>query len=223
MTNKNLNDFESAIDYINYQREQKQMQTQTKTQAQLADNQIKYKIIESAGDWFDQMRGNFGISRDDYLVAFDGDIKFDFSIRGGKNGMADWDGTVYFNLDTAKSNLEKFLNSTVPHEMAHLVDFVLYKTGKILRQNWSAHGRSWKRIMLSVGLEPSRCNGYAGAKRAKTVKRFVYKAECGCEFNVTSNLHNKIQAGSNRICGQHKKRLVWTGKQVTLNAGDTFR
>lgn len=103
---------------------------------------------------------------------------------------------------------QEYIDRTVVHEFAHLVQGQYFPHSK-------PHGVEWKAIMRFLGNDPSRCHemnlskalenfGIVKQKRRKQ-KRYVY--ECDCRIHtITSTRHNKIRKGlstySCRNCGQ---------------------
>jgi len=128
-------------------------------------------------------------------------ITFDLRGRtcGGRAKLME--GAIQYNLDWARANLDEYLNDTVPHELTHHVAYREY--------NDSGHGRFWKACMRKIGCKPERTTGqFSNAKPARTIKRHIYIASCGCDFPIPTPTHNKIQKGSARICRRHRARIV---------------
>lgn len=51
-----------------------------------------------------------------------------YELKGVTAGMAYWkEMKLNFNLKMAELNLDNFLKQVIPHEVAHLVDFIIYK------------------------------------------------------------------------------------------------
>jgi len=103
---------------------------------------------------------------------------------------------LMFQLDLAEANKEDFINQTVPHEVAHSVQFELYPRS-------SPHGREWKYIMRYVmGISPDRCHDYdVSVTNVKRQTRHLYTCGCGKEFNLSTTKHNRIQRGyQKRVC-----------------------
>lgn len=51
-------------------------------------------------------------------------------------------------------HLDEMLRVTLPHEIAHYVDFLLHG----IPENNRWHGPKWQKIMLQYGLNPERCH-----------------------------------------------------------------
>ena len=76
-------------------------------------------------------------------------LSFDLSSSkiAGQAFLHDW--KIKINPRFLQSNSEEVINVTVPHEVAHLVCFVLHPRAK------QAHGPEWKGIMQDFGLKPN--------------------------------------------------------------------
>lgn len=139
------------------------------------------------------------------------EIELDTTLRGGTAGQAVISKESYklrVNLELARRNLHDFLEQTVPHELAHILDYAIH--GSI-----SHHGYNWKMIMINMGLEPKRCHNYdtTGVKR-RMPRPHKWMCECGSEFDVTERMHKTLLKGNHRHCKGLK--LTYTGKSELL-------
>jgi len=110
--------------------------------------------------------------------------------------------TLMFQLDLAEHHEEDFILNTVPHEVAHNIQFHLYPRSK-------GHGYEWKSIMTRVMRIPAdRCHSY-DTSVTKTKKQGTHTYTCGCNtiFNLSTTLHNKILKGQNRRCLKCHSRI----------------
>lgn len=77
-----------------------------------------------------------------------------FNLNGkvaGKAYLEAW--SIHYNITFASSYYERFLNDTVPHEVAHLAAWAMYEH--------SGHKKVWKTIMMNLGItDPKRCHNY---------------------------------------------------------------
>jgi len=125
----------------------------------------------------------------------------DFSLRGRCAGQArvDRNGhtSLRINQQLLAENLDDFLKSTIPHEVAHLV--VNWKARK-KRQRPRPHGPEWQVVMQNCfGLEPVRCHAYVTTP-ARVVPR-DYRYACSCrEHQLTSIMHNRISRSYQALC-----------------------
>ena len=88
-----------------------------------------------------------------------------FDKRGTTAGIAN--GTKWelnFNMVLLNENVEHFIEQTVAHEVAHLIDHQVYdshtprfdRSGR--RKKRTPHGRNWKNIMMVLGVPADRCH-----------------------------------------------------------------
>lgn len=152
--------------------------------------------------------------------------KVAYDCRGLKAGVAKLQRySVHFNPVFLKENVEDMIENTVPHELAHLIDWEVYQKqnhygfGFGRRRRMSAHGHTWKSIMHLFGANPERCHSYDAANAQERVKnKFHYKCEgCGKDCFVGPVVHRKMANGvvyRTKCC---RKPLVFQAKlgQVT--------
>ncbi len=114
-----------------------------------------------------------------------------FNLKGACAGRARKDGSwMKFNLDIASENLDTFLKRTVPHEMAHILQFQQDKNSK-------PHGDAWKHFCrVLTGSEMPRCHSYkvSHLKRRRTVLSYTYKCSCST-YRLSSIKHNRCVRG----------------------------
>ena len=95
----------------------------------------------------------------------------------------------YYLLD---NNEERYLKNTIGHEYAHLVAYK-YFGWKAMRGK--PHGKHWKAVMRSLGLNPKRCHSY-DTKPARKTRKFLYAcADCGKDSTISTVMHNRIRKG----------------------------
>lgn len=87
------------------------------------------------------------------------EIRYD--IRNTNGGEA-WFrvNRIRLNLTFLVENEEKFLASTVPHEVAHLVAHAVYDTKPMNGKKVRPHGKEWKEVMGVLSLEPKVTHTY---------------------------------------------------------------
>ena len=113
----------------------------------------------------------------------------DFKLKGfvaGKGGA----NILKFNLDIASQNLEHFLVTTVPHEMAHVLQMRTYPRSK-------PHGTEWTHFCrVLTGKALPRCHSYAVTSSRPTQKVF-----CLCkEWQFTSVRVARMKRGARYTC-----------------------
>jgi SprT protein len=121
---------------------------------------------------------------------------------------------LMFQLDLAEHHQEDFINETVPHEVAHYVDDLVYGN-KYANGRRQVHGPRWKYIMTRVyGLNPDRCHNYDTSVTI-TRKQDRYEYTCGCTTHkISTTLHNKILRGNPRSCMRCRQRITWKNGNV---------
>lgn len=134
-------------------------------------------------------------------------IKFELrgrSVGGTALGTRELD----FNLDWAMTNMDRFLNIVVPHEVAHIVDEALHPTpaptayfcrGRLRRTRTVSHGPTWVRICKALGGDGQRTcsirdeNGERVAKARRT-RQYRYLSASGHEVWLGGLHHKRLQA-----------------------------
>jgi len=123
--------------------------------------------------------------------------KVQFSLKGRAAGIADsssW--VVNFNEGLLVDNWDRYMEDTIPHEVAHLAKAHIYgyeRKGKF----HSPHGYYWKEIMRKLGYEPTRCHDMDTSKVANHKTKFVYECPtCKKLIPLGPHRHKKIQQGS---------------------------
>lgn len=102
------------------------------------------------------------------------------------------EGRMDFSKSLYEQNVEAFLNDTVPHELAHLIAYRVYGS--------NGHDTSWKKVMMALGYEPTRCHSYEVQKRSSAKK---YNYVCGCSgkvHEVSAQRQAWINKGKNYKC-----------------------
>lgn len=148
---------------------------------------IKNKILKTI-EQFAEVAKNKGYEFPNCVV--------DFSLTGTTAGYAFRRvAKMRFNLALAERNEQAFLSDTVPHEMAHILQFKHYPNSK-------PHGGEWKYFCrVLTGAEMPRCHDYdvTGIKRTRNVKK--YAISCGCMQHVVSQtIINRIKSGRIYTC-----------------------
>lgn len=113
-------------------------------------------------------------------------------------------GTIHFNSILLRENTEAYFTSTVPHEVAHYVQWHVYpqSLSPSLQHNRRVHGHEWKSIMRLFGVRPERTHNFdVTTTRRRIFQRFPLY--CGCpnvHIYVTLKLVNKMRAGKMYTC-----------------------
>lgn len=138
-----------------------------------------------------------------------------FDLRGAVAGRASYQSQIIqYNLELFKGNKQDYFENTVPHEIAHLFNYRLNIVPVInnsYRYRIKPHGMEWQRVMIRMGLNPTRCHNYEVKKVRNVSRDFLYKCSCR-NFNMTSIMHNKIVKGRWQKCLRCGTRLEYVGK-----------
>ena len=132
------------------------------------------------------------------------EIEIRFDLRGQAAGMVKilkkGGVLVRFNPILLTENRDSFLSQTLPHEIAHVVAYALYRKVR-------PHGPEWQLIMSFFGAESRRCHNY-DVRRSTTrrFQRFSYRCDCQ-EHQLTTIRHNRIAKGQSYICRNCKESL----------------
>ena len=82
---------------------------------------------------------------------------------------------LQFNSELYSQNKRKFLKTTIPHEVSHLVAF------KISPDKGKCHGKVWRSVMRELGAIPKRHHDYDVSKLKKVENEDYYDRET--DFN----------------------------------------
>lgn len=144
----------------------------------------------------------------------------DFSLKGKVGGYYYSKGhKVKVNMVLFAENYEDYLDTTIPHEVAHslqrhLHGHINYRNGRRIMP----HGQEWKRIMIAFNKSPKVTHNYdvENATQRTVPREFVYR--CGCRtHNFTIIRHRRSQRSQGgyrcRRCGQS---LKYVGKESAV-------
>lgn len=89
-------------------------------------------------------------------------------------------------------NKKQFFKDTIPHEVAHLVAYKVFRD--------CGHGDGWKHTMIRLGYVPKRCHNYEtdDLKRKVTITRYLYTCSCRTTYELTTQMHKKHLATKQR-------------------------
>lgn len=128
-----------------------------------------------------------------------------FYETGKAAGLAHGSSKVGYNITVFAQDPERFINDTVPHEIAHIV---------CVAMRWDkGHGKNWKRVCALLGGSAARCYSGEGIehKMMRNRKQYQYRALCGTIVMLSDVMHNKIQNGETRILRNTKGILNRNG------------
>ncbi len=118
---------------------------------------------------------------------------------------------IRYNLELARHQFDAFLRRTPGHEVAHYIIHQMHPRRRI-----RPHGPEWRKLMESLGLDPSRCHEFdTGMVPTRRQRRFPY--HCGCRTHeLSATRHNRMRRGQAEYhCASCGERL----EPVTENRG----
>jgi len=125
------------------------------------------------------------------------------NLRGKSAGQvrhqADGSLLIRYNLGIASLQPEAFLEQTVPHEVAHVVTWLLHGSRA------KPHGREWREVMAFFGrATAARCHDFQiPTDQQRRQRRWHYACDCR-EHQLSTTRHRRIQQGGQyqcRLCG----------------------
>jgi predicted SprT family Zn-dependent metalloprotease len=121
-------------------------------------------------------------------------------------------GVLNFNSVLMEENWEVFIETTVPHEVAHYCSDIYVGTQFTRNKRIISHGSMWKSMMRFFGVkEIKRCHSYRldNVKQVRKTKRFLYVCEGGHEHQISTVIHNRINKGEVRVCSKCKTDITF--------------
>lgn len=108
-----------------------------------------------------------------------------------------------FNHFMYHQNPVEFLDTVIPHEVAHIIVFQIY--GNTVKP----HGKEWKAVMLKVyGISPSRTHSFEVPPQKQS-----YEYHCACQkHQFTKQRHTRAQRGVEYICKGCRSTLQFVSK-----------
>lgn len=111
---------------------------------------------------------------------------------------------VFYHPVAMNANCHSYVNTTVPHELAHIVCFMDPSLG-----NNESHDAGWKSVCLALGgdgLAHVACPVISNALRRRAFEKhkarglgklFLYRLPSGLEIHMTPMRHKRILHGTN--------------------------
>ena len=124
------------------------------------------------------------------------DVELDLTLKGKSClGQAIKHGDtliVKLNEQAVEHYTDHLINDTIPHEVAHIVQFALGRKG--------GHGTDWKLFCGDLGGDPERVakgdfSKLQPARKPRKARNFVYVLEDDSQVILTLIRHNKLQKG----------------------------
>jgi SprT protein len=124
--------------------------------------------------------------------------KIEWHLKGRVAGQARGTNWINVNMALLSANKETYLNQTIPHELCHCIDDILYGSKTL------PHGRTWKYIMRTMGIAPKRCHNY---NLEGIVTTYNYKCSCRT-WQFSKHRHTKVLKGKFYRCLNCNERIV---------------
>lgn len=142
-------------------------------------------------------------------------IEIVFNMVGTTSGQCCYDVDYHsvklrFHPIIMAENFDKYLESTVPHEVCHHIDNIMGKG------RGTHHGHGWQLAMRTLGYVPNRCHSYSTKNVTRGgQRRWEYKCSCST-YNISTVRHNRSEryGGGYYSCRKCRTHIKWTGKQV---------
>ena len=125
-----------------------------------------------------------------------------------KTGMKNVAGAAWENGNRVDLNEEMFLTNTdvffdeiIPHEVAHVLQFVMFPEAK------RHHGKEWKVLMKMLDAPAMTYHNMDASTSDKSL--FRYSCSCGINHSLTKIRHKRIQTGKVMVCLGCETRLIY--------------
>lgn len=161
----------------------------------------------------------------------------EYTLKGGSAGTANPRNHVLnFNAALALRDWNDMITNTVPHEVAHLIDYeinnkleeqMLARSHAIERMHLlgrrvkmpkrDVHGYSWQSVMRVLGAVPKRTHNVDTTGIVRRKSRHSYRCDCGGTLVVGAKHHNAILRGArvtHRGCGRVLTPTMHLGRQA---------
>lgn len=146
------------------------------------------------------------------------DIRYDIKNRFGgvaiSGGREDW--TIRLNLILCYENEAEFIHQTVGHEVAHLVQRVVFgstkvvedkKTGLKVTKKVRSHGPEWRSVMVKFDLMPAVTHKY-DTTSIQTKKRPRSKRGAKLDMRQTAEMLKRLETGFKRLSENAKREFL---------------
>lgn len=173
-----------------------------------ATPELKQRVVTKVNETIAKIEQMYG-------TKFSKPVKISFDVNSAQlAGDARYsDFRVRINPHFLVKYPDETIDTTVPHEIAHLGCHQYYTLDNGIRID--GHGPEWKSMMVRLGADPSRCHTMEadeGVGRQKT--KYGYKcSRCGDAVPVGPKIHANIKRGRTywpRCCGRSAS-LVYVG------------
>ncbi len=128
-----------------------------KDHVQLLTPELKAKVEKKMRECIAKAEKHYGIKMDFPEVRY--------NIKSWTGGLAYRNrNLVRYNLILLVENEKHFIDSTVPHETAHMIVNACFRAGKFKlaegKKRWMPHGKEWKEVMNLLNVAPTVTHSY---------------------------------------------------------------
>ncbi len=128
-----------------------------KDHIQLLTPELKAKVEKKMRECIQKAEKHYGIQ-----IEFP---EIRYNIKSWTSGLAYRNrNLVRFNLILLVENEKHFIDTTVPHETAHMIVNACFRAGKFTlaagKKRWMPHGKEWKEVMALLKVEPHVTHNY---------------------------------------------------------------
>lgn len=111
---------------------------------------------------------------------------------------------IVLNEELFLANQKDFFEDIIPHETAHIAQYVLYPDEEV------SHGKHWKKLMKSLGLKPSAYHDLDVSAIDDRVFRYTCCCENGNRYHqIIEKTHKELEKGARIItCGSCSTRII---------------
>jgi predicted SprT family Zn-dependent metalloprotease len=156
------------------------------------------------------------------------EIRYDIKNRFGgvaiSGGRDDW--TIRLNVILCYENEADFIHQTVGHEVAHLVQRVVFgstknvedkKTGLKVMKKIRSHGPEWRSVMVKFDLIPAVTHKY-DTSSIQTKKRPRSKRGAKLDLRQTLEMLKRLETGFRRLSAAAKRDFIARCEEVLEGA-----
>lgn len=171
-------------------------------------DQIKADLTDKAYEVIAQAESIYGVKLAHTEVLFDLTGK-----TAGRALVRDFRLVIRLNLDAAMNYYDVMMNEVVPHEIAHLVNYVKPSTGR-------HHNKGWRDVCKVLGGNGQRCYTMDLKPARKTngsrkTRKYLYQIE-NQVMVVGAIRHQRLQRGYEYTCSI-------SGRKVAVNTNNFMK
>lgn len=154
--------------------------------------ELKLAVLKRTEEVFEIARNKYGLDIEfaDLHIAFPATGKSSIATawRRRTRGVVQYGMT--FKIEAIEQQPKDCMEDSIPHEIAHLVNYMCPRTG-------NNHDAGWKRVCIALGGSGNRtAKGIEVILTpAKFQKKYLYEASCGTEIKLSAKMHKQVEWG----------------------------